>query len=222
MTLDDLIRRFRVRANDMAQPHLFADQDVIDWLNDAEEQACVRGRLLREDALPEMCRIVLEAGKSTYKLHQKLYEISHLRVLPQNGGRSRHLLIKTREWLDAEMPDWRDSNRPAMFAIQDDISLRVVGKVDDGDALALECYRLPLKPMEADNSKPEIHIAHHDHLIDWALHRAFSVPDAETFDPNRAALAEQAFTAYFGSRPDSDLRRSTRHDEVQTIKAFMV
>ena len=222
MTLDDLIRRFRVRANDMAQPHLFADQDVIDWLNDAEEQACVRGRLLREDALPEMCRIVLEAGKSTYKLHQKLYEISHLRVLPQNGGRSRHLLIKTREWLDAEMPDWRDSNRPAMFAIQDDISLRVVGKVDDGDALALECYRLPLKPMEADNSKPEIHIAHHDHLIDWALHRAFSVPDAETFDPNRAALAEQAFTAYFGSRPDSDLRRSTRHDEVQTNKAFMV
>ena len=222
MTLDDLIRRFRVRANDMAQPHLFADQDVIDWLNDAEEQACVRGRLLREDALPEMCRIVLEAGKHTYKLHQKLYEISHLRVLPQNGGRSRHLLIKTREWLDAEMPDWRDSNRPAMFAIQDDISLRVVGKVDDGDALALECYRLPLKPMEADNSKPEIHIAHHDHLIDWALHRAFSVPDAETFDPNRAALAEQAFTAYFGSRPDSDLRRSTRHDEVQTNKAFMV
>ena len=208
-----MIRRFRVRANDMAQPHLFADQDVIDWLNDAEEQACVRGRLLREDALPEMCRIVLEAGKSTYKLHQKLYEISHLRVLPQNGGRSRHLLIKTREWLDAEMPDWRDSNRPAMFAIQDDISLRVVGKVDDGDVLALECYRLPLKPMEADNSKPEIHIAHHDHLIDWALHRAFSVPDAETFDPNRAALAEQAFTRYFGPLPDSDMRRITRHDQ---------
>ena len=222
MTLEDLIRRFRLRATDVAEPHLFADQDVIDWLNDAEEQACVRGRLLREDALPEMCRIVLEAGKSTYKLHQKLYEISHLRVLPQNGGRSRHLLIKTREWLDAEMPDWRDSNRPAMFAIQDDISLRVVGKVDDGDALALECYRLPLKPMEADNSKPEIHIAHHDHLIDWALHRAFSVPDAETFDPNRAALAEQAFTRYFGPSPDADLRRSTRHDEVQTNKVFWV
>ena len=222
MTLEDLIRRFRVRANDMAQPHLFADQDVIDWLNDAEEQACVRGRLLREDALPEMCRIVLEAGKSTYKLHQKLYEISHLRVLPQNGGRSRHLLIKTREWLDAEMPDWRDSNRPAMFAIQDDISLRVVGKVDDGDALALECYRLPLKPMEADNSKPEIHIAHHDHLIDWALHRAFSVPDAETFDPNRAALAEQAFTRYFGPLPDSDMRRITRHDVAHHNATFLL
>ena len=221
MTLDDLIRRFRVRANDMAQPHLFADQDVIDWLNDAEEQACVRGRLLREDALPEMCRIVLEAGKSTYKLHQKLYEISHLRVLPQNGGRSRHLLIKTREWLDAEMPDWRDSNRPAMFAIQDDISLRVVGQVDDGDVLALECYRLPLKPMEADNSKPEIHIAHHDHLIDWALHRAFSVPDAETFDPNRAALAEQAFTRYFGPLPDSDMRRITRHDQQHHNEVFL-
>ena len=28
--------------------------------------------------------------------------------------------------------------------------------------------------------------------------------------------------AYFGPRPDADLRRSTRHDEAQTNKAFMV
>lgn len=221
MTLEDMIRRFRVAARDTVEPFLFPTEDVTDWLNDAQDQACVRGRLLREDALPEMCRIVLEAGKHTYKLHQKLYEISHLRVLPQNGGRSRHLLIKTREWLDAEMPDWRDSNRPAMFAIQDDISLRVVGKVDDGDVLALECYRLPLKPMEADNSKPEIHIAHHDHLIQWALHRAFSIPDAEMFDAQRAEKAEREFSSYFGLMPDADMRRITRHDVAHHNATFL-
>lgn len=38
----------------------------------------------------------------------------------------------------------------------------------------------------------------------------------------RAATAEAAFTRYFGPRPDADLRRSTRHDEVQTNKAFWV
>ena len=65
------------------------------------------------------------------------------------------------------------------------------------------------------------HKAHHEHLIDWALHRAFSVPDAEAFDPQRAALAEQAFTEYFGPLPDSDLRRITRHDVVHHNTVYL-
>ena len=56
------------------------------------------------------------------------------------------------------------------------------------------------------------HKAHHEHLIDWALHKAFSVVDSETFDSQRAELAEAAFTRYFGPLPDSDLRRTTRMD----------
>jgi hypothetical protein len=33
-------------------------------------------------------------------------------------------------------------------------------------------------------------------------------------------MAEAAFTAYFGPRPDSNLRRSTRSDVPQTNKVF--
>ena len=88
--------------------------------------------------------------------------------------------------------------------------------------LHIEGYRVPLKALENDTDKPEIHEAHHRHLVHWALHRAFSKPDSETIDPQRAATAEAAFTRYFGPGPDADLRRSTRHDEVQTNKAFWV
>lgn len=56
---------------------------------------------------------------------------------------------------------------------------------------------------------------HHPHLVEWALHKAFSVPDAEFFDPNRAQIAEAKFIDYFGERPDSDLRRITREDVPQ-------
>jgi hypothetical protein len=68
--------------------------------------------------------------------------------------------------------------------------------------------------MTADNTlgKPEIHQAHHEHLLQWALHKAFGIPDSDGFDPGRSALAERAFTAYFGPMPDSDLRRETRSD----------
>ena len=65
------------------------------------------------------------------------------------------------------------------------------------------------------------HKAHHEHLIDWALHRAFSVPDSEMFDANRAAQAEEAFTAYFGPLPDSDMRRITRHDVVHHNTVYL-
>ena len=75
--------------------------------------------------------------------------------------------------------------------------------------------------MELDGDVPEINQIHHVHLIQWALHKAYSVPDSEFFDPNRSALAEQEFTDYFGPRPDSDVRRITREDVPHVVQPFM-
>lgn len=210
MNLAALIRRFRVLANDKAQPYLFDGDDVADWLNDAQAQACIRGRLLREDALDAVCRIALTAGQHTYTLHPSAYELIALWIEGADGR--RQVTLKSREWLQANVHDWRNLDRPACMAIQDDTTIRLVGTVATGETLVMECYRLPLRPMRVDSDEPEIHRAHHEHLIDWALHKAFSVTDAEALDKDRAALAERAFTAYFGQLPDSDMRRITRED----------
>ena len=101
-----------------------------------------------------------------------------------------------------------------MLFRSDDTSIRVVGVITTGDKLVIECYRTPLKVLANDVDKPEIHEAHHEHLIQWALHKAFSVVDAEIFDLQRSEQAEANFTSYFGLLPDSDLRRSTRVDVV--------
>jgi len=211
VTLEDLIRRFRTLAVDKVQPYLFADEDVIDWLNDAQRQACIRGRLLREDANPAVCEIALNPSQKTYPLHKAVYEIINARIVPVSG-RSRPVFLASREWLDENMPGWRDDHGPAEFAIQDDTSIRVSGAITAGDKLAIECYRTPLKLLANDTDKPEIHEAHHEHLIQWALHKAFSVVDAETLDAKRSERAENEFTRYFGTLPDSDLRRVTRID----------
>lgn len=210
MNLADLIRRFRVMANDKAQPYLVDDDDVADWLNDAQAQACIRGRLLREDALDAVCRIALTAGQHTYTLHPSAYELIALWIESADGR--RQVTLKSREWLQANVHDWRSLDRPACMAIQDDTTIRLVGTVATGETLVMECYRLPLRPMRDEFDKPEIHGAHHEHLIQWALHKAFSVPDSELFDPNRAAMSERDFTSYFGRLPDSDMRRITRED----------
>lgn len=212
MNLQELIRRFRVLANDKVAPYFWEDAEVKDWLNDAQAQAAVRGRLLREDTDSAVCRIALQVGQSAYTLHEAVFELISVRLLPFNGDRPRPLQLVSREWLDAHLPDWRDCVDPARFAIQDDIRLRLIGGFEVGDVLALECYRLPLVPMENLADKPEVHQSHHEHLILWPLHKGFSIPDTEVFDPGRAANAEAGFTAYFGPMPDSDLRRTTRVD----------
>lgn len=214
MTLQELIRRFRVRAHDNVEPYLWSNQDVTDWLNEAEQQACLRGRLLREAARQDVCRMVLDPAQSTYVLHPAVTEITHMRVIPGDGGRSRVVLLKSPDWLDAYVPDWRDEDQPVRMAIQDDCSLSLVGTISAGDVLMLECYRLPMASMADMADVPEIHQAHHEHLIDWALYRAFSVPDADAFDPKRSEQARQDFTAYFGEPPDKDMLRSTRHDVI--------
>lgn len=218
MTLEDLIRRFRVLADDKVQAYRAEDEDVIDWLNDAQAQACIRGRMLVAEDDAALCQIALTTGKSAYAHHRALYEFIDLRIKSPTG-QLRQLVLKSREWLNAELPDWRDNQRPACMAIQTDTGLRLVGQVETGEVLHLEAYRLPLKKLENDTDKPEIHEAHHEHLIQWALHKAFSVPDSELFDPDRSILAERAFTRYFGPLPDSGMRRETRHDVQHFNKA---
>lgn len=214
MTLTELIRRFRTLSNDRVAPYFWSDADVTDWLNDAQRQACIRGRLLREDDLDAVCLIPLVLAKKTYVLHPAVYEIINIRMI-RGTDRPVDRDIVSSEWLDGKLSDWRNQVGDSRFVIQNDTTIRVVGEPIVGDALKLECYRLPIEVLEYGDDEPEIHSAHHEHLIQWALHKAFSIPDADSFDANRSDQAEESFTRYFGRLPDADMRRVTRHDEVQ-------
>lgn len=223
MNLEQLIRQFRIDADDLvANPPLWEDEWIAEWLTEAQAQAAIRGRLLFEASDPAICEIAVTAGTATYQLHKTLYELEHLRFKAAGASCSERVHLKTREELDRIRPGWRDrtDSRPC-FAIQDDTRITLVERPSVAGTLYVEGYRLPLRALVNDNDKPEINEAHHRHLVHWALHKAFSKPDADAADPTRAKTAEAEFTAYFGPLPDADLRRSTRHDEVQTNKSFM-
>lgn len=218
MTLKDLIRRFRVLARDLYEPYFWKDEEVTDWLNDAQEQACVRGRLLLEDADPALCVIDLVPGQHTYALDKRVYELVDVRIKTGSNAVAE-LKIVSRGWLDSNVRDWREPhtwrNHCARYLIQNETSVRIVPTPQEAGTLSIEAYRLPMAPMREDDDEPEIHRASHEHLIQWALHRAYSVSDAEVFDSQRSVLAEIAFTEYFGMLPDADMRRITREDTPQ-------
>lgn len=214
MLQEELEKDFRVAAQDKVGPeYLFDRADVARWLIEAEQEACIRGRLLHESSNPAVCEIRVVAGVSSYPLHAALYEIDHLGLKLSGATDRRRVKLVSQEWLDEHLNGWRDRSGTPEYAIQGDTSLRLVPSPDAAATLLLEGYRLPIRGLTADaKSKPEIFQAHHRHLVNWALHRAYSVPDAEVFDPDRARQAERDFTDYFGPRPDCDLRRLTQED----------
>lgn len=211
-TLAQLIQRFRKEACDNVEAYLFDDEFIKDALNEAVHEAAIRARLLFECENSAICEIALVQGRSEYPLHESLFEITHL-VRSEVGQPDTTLELKSQEWLDRNWPDWRTDDKSVLpYAIKYDTRLRLATPAKAPGILRLEGYRLPLTTMEADSDTPEIHSAHHEKLVYWALHRGFSQPDADRFDSGRAATALDVFNDYFGLRPDADLRRTSRED----------
>ncbi|TLP68232.1 hypothetical protein FEA48_30735 [Pseudomonas nitroreducens] len=221
MNLGELERDFRVETGDLVPDYLFESEWVARWLAEAQDEAAIRRRLLHESENTDVCRTTVEQGRATYPLHPSLFEITSLRIRRSAGDRSRPLQIVSTEWLDSWREDWRDCEGCVEFAVQDDTTLRLVPRPAESGELLLEGYRLPLKDLTTGiGAVPEIHLAHHRRLVQWAVFRAYGLPDVETQDLARAAQAEREFTSYFGPRPDADLRRETRKDEPQHVTAW--
>ena len=220
MNLEELITEFRVQADDAVIPYFWDSDWLAKVFSEAQEEAAIRGRLLHESSNPAVCQIAITAGQSAYPLHAALYEIDYLAFAKAGETTRTPVKLVSREALDAIRTDWRQVAGTVEYAIQSDTGLRLAYTPDADGTLYLEGYRLPLKALAGDTDKPEIHRAHHIHLVQWALHRAFSVPDSDMFDADRAALAERKFAGYFGLRPDADLRRTTQEDVPQAVQAF--
>ena len=224
MTLAELVARYRVAAHDIEVPGFCSDEEICDYLNEAQDEAAIRGRMLRVTAEtnPGLCAIAVTAGVAHYALDPRLYELSYLAWRATGDPVRSPLALRTREWMDRNVMYWRDmpAGEPC-YLVNDGLSVQLVPAPGSDGELLIEGYSTPAAPMVADADEPGIPSVHHIHLIQWALHRAFSKPDAEFFDPNRSALAEAEFSRYFGARPDVDLRSDTREDEPQHIVAWL-
>lgn len=221
MTLADLIASFRVDADDEAGPesaHLWSREEVIRFLNEAEDEACQRARLIFDSSTVAVCQITVTTAASVYALHASILDI-YRATLTNAAGDICALTPTDRIELDRVRPDWRTvARRPSAF-IQHDTKIELDAVVDAAYTLNLEVYRLPLTTMDFDQDVPEINRMHHRHLVQWALHRAYSKPDSETLNLDKSARAEQAFTSVFGNRPSADMRKKQQANRPHRVKA---
>lgn len=206
MNLEELIAEARSDADDRADPPLLGTDDLIRWFNEAEAEAAIRARLLFSD---EYTIDVLQdvSGYAFDKLfiitRASLYRIAG--ATPVDYPLERTLRLVTREEIDSYCPDWRTERGCPEYLIKEDRRIFIPSIVDRAYYLRLEGYRTPLVKMEDDSQVPEIAEIHHRGLVNWALFRGFSRPDADMFNPQKAAQAEARFEREFGKRPNADM-----------------
>lgn len=219
MTKDELIALIRLDTDDLVEHYLSSDAAIIQWLAEAEQEACIRSRLIYDATTPAVCSIAVTAGVSVYPLHPAIIEIARIAFTPTGGAEEVVLYLTDMVEQDRTRPAWRTTVDVPRQSIQLDTSLRLGCIPSTNGTLALECYRLPTEGYSEDFWEAEIAAIHHRHLAQWALYRCYSRPDAEVMNPKKAEIALAEFTRVFGLRPDAGLRRESQANRPQFNKA---
>lgn len=206
MNLLELKDAFRIRADDNTGPKLWSDEEIILYLNEAEQESAERALLIQDETTPAVCQIPLLTTTGVYPLHESVLAI--MRAKPELSDK---LVITSRETMDRGWPGWETATGTPQYLFENgDGNITIVPIPVVADTLKLAVKRLPLTKMAADIDTPEIPARYHYRMLDWALRCAYLKQDAEVFDKQAAASYEVAFERSFGYRHDSNVQRKQR------------
>jgi hypothetical protein len=218
MKRQDISDAFRTEADDNRTPPLFSDDEVETYINEAQEEACIRTKLIFDRTDESICHIDINPSDLTYDISDKIHEIRFAQLVDADGAVS-DLEIIDRDELDRRRPDWRIETDKPTAIVHEDKTIQIDCTADAAYTIQLEVYRLP-KPLESEASVPEINAIHHRFLVDWVLYRAFSKPDADLYNPGKAQEAHDRFEKHFGERPDATMRKRDNANLPHRVKAY--
>lgn len=201
MNLKGLRDSFRQRSGDLADPP-FASNDLIrEWANEAQDQACRRGLLLRRTVEVDM-----SAGE-VIELDPKI----HLLVRVKHPDRAFPMLPTTIEEMDAGLPGWEAEEADVPTHYVTDYAtgaIRPYPLAKKDAALTVTAWFLG-EEMVKDGDEPEIRSHLHRYLVHWMLHRYYTMDDADVFNAVAGSRALVEFVKQFGEE------KSARNEEWQ-------
>lgn len=192
MNLGQLRAQARVLLDDTEQDYLWSDAELNLYINDAEQEACIRALLIDDDNNSTF-NISINTTDKRYALNQKIVLIDGARLLSR-------------------------PNDPFNAWVATETHLMLNELLVNADTLLLSVYRLPLEDMTDDADTPEINSKHHYRLLDWVLFRAYSKPDKDTEDLARAQKHEMEFIKSFGVRQDNNVLRKQKSMKPKTVR----
>jgi hypothetical protein len=209
MTLSQLIAQFRTEVMDTAAVPFWTDAEVMMWLNEAQDEACIRKRLIRDRSTTAICTINIVAGTPTYAIDSRIICIERAEiVIAGSVGMMPWVLVQTSHaTMDRLTPNWRWLTVIPSGFIHNDTTIEVCGKPNNNYTMTLDVFRLPIAPMALPTDAPEISAKHHRHLVKWAKYRAYEKQDSDTQDVAKSAQFLAQFEDVFGKQVDADTHR---------------
>lgn len=192
MNLAAIRKEARYRLKDNGKPHFWPDEWLDSYINEAEQEACIRARLIEDDS-SEAARLDISTDEKRYVLHQSVLDVIACELESRPGVPFSAWTLNEHELILDEPPA-------------------------SDDTLLLTVIRMPLNPMARDTDEPEIRLHHHRNLLDWVEYRAYSVHDADRFDPDGAARGYARFEASFGERPSANVQRKQRRKTPRVVQ----
>ncbi len=195
MNLRNFISDFRRDVRDLGKPPMWSDPEIIDFVNQAEDEACRRAGLL-VDSSSSITEISVSAGDYAVELDSSVIYVRRVRV---QGGQV--LQPRVSRSMDEDAPGWEDTpaGNPVIFVPDwESGKLRIWPPFSSAATLRLTVVRTPLNEMLEDSDEPEIPRRYHKSLLDWVKHLAYQKQDADTMDIAKSAQFEERFTAEFG------------------------
>jgi hypothetical protein len=206
MKLSALMAQFRVDADDQKKPYLWSDESLILWANEAEQEACRRSALLKDSSTADICIVTAGTNNPWIKIDRRI--VKTLRAKPQ--GYSMPVDLTTHARMDEFYCNWEASTGTSLRGLITDMEtgkLRTFPILTADVLVNLTVWRLPLKDMKSPEDCPEIRMESHIRLIHWMLYKAYSVPDVDSNDPEKAKTHFDLFGLEFGKPA------SATHDE---------
>lgn len=197
--------------DDTASPYRWSTENLIRWLNRAEEEACRRQKLLVDKTTQALAEVTLVADQPDYTLDSRVHIVEKI---VWNG----YPVDKTTDnILDRYLPYWRGMEPgDPMYYLQNDLTITVVPTPttsQDGQLLNVESWRLPLNPLVNMTDVPEIPSAYHEDLVYYVAARAFMMPDEDLRDTELSADYMTMFDQKFGPALSVDVLAHKRRNK---------
>ncbi|MCK5919384.1 MAG: hypothetical protein KAG66_00480 [Methylococcales bacterium] len=213
VNLGELLALARLRLDDLEEPYLWDDDFLIDSINRAEVEAAERSYLLKDRTMV----LPYTAGQGEVTLDPAVLYVEQVTV----AGMAKPLLATSVNELNLRSPDWAagTAERPTCYAREDRQLVLIPTPTLDGE-LRLVVTRTPLKPMASDGDKPEIDSEHHEALLHFVCHQAYSHNDADGENYDRAKEYLAQFSALFRRRRMARFNRMNQ-DHVKNSTLYL-
>lgn len=222
-TARDLLKKLREDLQDLFDPFLWSDSELLRYLNEGQIEFCRQGIPLF-DSSSAVTRIPVSNNEPRVPFDESILDLKNVFLIEMQGAVPFHrkLRIGTQDNFLALWPtyahDYGVQRYPEtlmhqqgevfdVFIDYDSNHLYLAQVPNRSMDLQLSVERIPVDVIDDCDITIEVHRMHHPAILSWASYMAFLRQDSETFDERAASRFYNQFVDYATRAKDEKLKR---------------